>query len=279
MLFLIGGVEREKAAKERGVEQACWLRHLHRRPLSLTTSRSSNLQSPTRPYPTMKTAVLVALFLGLVAAVAALGGTTDDHGCYTSAGYQWCEREDRCVRMWELAAERDFEVTAEAFEAFCSSPRPVIGGSTDEHGCLGSAGYQWCEREDRCVRMWELAAERDFEVTAEAFEAFCSSPRPVIGGSKDEHGCLTSAGYQWCAAEARCVRMWEDFAEMSPELAQAYCAAPPIGSFTDAHGCRPSAGYQWCAAESRCVRMWELANELEMAPLQVERYCAGQKRQ
>jgi len=127
--------------------------------------------------------------------------------------------------------------------------------------------------------MWELAAERDFEVTAEAFEAFCSSPRPVIGGSKDEHGCLTSAGYQWCAAEARCVRMWEDFAEMSPELAQAYCAAPPIGSFTDAHGCRPSAGYQWCAAESRCVRMWELANELEMAPLQVERYCAGQKRQ
>lgn len=33
---------------------------------------------------------------------------------------------------------------------------------------------------------------------------------PVVGGDKDEHGCIGSAGYQWCEAKKRCLRMWED---------------------------------------------------------------------
>jgi hypothetical protein len=33
----------------------------------------------------------------------------------------------------------------------------VIGGDTDEHGCLGSAGYSWCEGKGKCLRYWEEA--------------------------------------------------------------------------------------------------------------------------
>ena len=33
-------------------------------------------------------------------------------------------------------------------------------------------------------------------------------PRP-IGGDRDAHGCLTPAGYAWCAREQACVRPWE----------------------------------------------------------------------
>jgi len=31
-----------------------------------------------------------------------------------------------------------------------------------------------------------------------------------IGGSKDDHGCLLSAGYSWCANKQACLRPWEE---------------------------------------------------------------------
>ena len=42
-----------------------------------------------------------------------------------------------------------------------TSPSPVgqqqqlIGGDKDEHGCIGSAGYTWCEPKKKCLREWE----------------------------------------------------------------------------------------------------------------------------
>ena len=53
--------------------------------------------------------------------------------------------------------------------------RPV-GGDRDAQGCLPSAGYRWCARERRCVRPWELAAEKKFANDAEAFSAYCAVP-------------------------------------------------------------------------------------------------------
>lgn len=29
------------------------------------------------------------------------------------------------------------------------------------------------------------------------------------GSDRDPHGCIPSAGYRWCPAQARCVRPWE----------------------------------------------------------------------
>jgi hypothetical protein len=31
----------------------------------------------------------------------------------------------------------------------------LIGGDRDEHGCIGSAGYSWCEEKKKCLRSWE----------------------------------------------------------------------------------------------------------------------------
>jgi hypothetical protein len=31
----------------------------------------------------------------------------------------------------------------------------LIGGERDEHGCLGPAGYSWCETKQKCLRTWE----------------------------------------------------------------------------------------------------------------------------
>ena len=53
-------------------------------------------------------------------------------------------------------------------------PQDMPGSDRDEHGCLGSAGYSWCERERTCVRSWELAKDKGFAVTEKAFHAYCS---------------------------------------------------------------------------------------------------------
>ena len=31
----------------------------------------------------------------------------------------------------------------------------IVGGDKDEHGCIGSAGYSWCELKQKCLRSWE----------------------------------------------------------------------------------------------------------------------------
>ncbi|WP_292654313.1 peptidase [Nitratifractor sp.] len=47
------------------------------------------------------------------------------------------------------------------------------GSDRDAHGCIGSAGYHWCERIDKCVRPWELAKEVGFNKDEKTFEKFC----------------------------------------------------------------------------------------------------------
>ena len=32
----------------------------------------------------------------------------------------------------------------------------------------------------------------------------------VLGGDRDEHGCIPSAGYSWDAEKQKCVRPWEE---------------------------------------------------------------------
>lgn len=35
----------------------------------------------------------------------------------------------------------------------------------------------------------------------------------VIGGQKDENGCLIAAGYSWCPSQKKCMRMWEEYCQ------------------------------------------------------------------
>ncbi len=57
----------------------------------------------------------------------------------------------------------------------------------------------------------------------------CVEEKP-IGGETDEHGCLIAAGYSWCEAKQKCLRVWEEPCELRPEGAvfnyeQAYAYA------------------------------------------------------
>ncbi|WP_193101757.1 hypothetical protein [Burkholderia sp. Z1] len=50
---------------------------------------------------------------------------------------------------------------------------PMVGGDRDAHGCIGSAGYAWCEQTQQCERPWELAKQKGFANSAQAYEQFC----------------------------------------------------------------------------------------------------------
>ncbi|OGC45245.1 hypothetical protein A2V49_01435 [candidate division WWE3 bacterium RBG_19FT_COMBO_34_6] len=39
--------------------------------------------------------------------------------------------------------------------------KQLIGGQRDEHGCLGPAGYSWCEAKQKCLREWEEPCENE----------------------------------------------------------------------------------------------------------------------
>ena len=53
-------------------------------------------------------------------------------------------------------------------------PASTTGADRDEHGCINSAGYTWCAKEGKCVRPWELADEKGFASSEEAFRAHCA---------------------------------------------------------------------------------------------------------
>ncbi len=39
------------------------------------------------------------------------------------------------------------------------SQKEIVGNDRDEHGCIGSAGYVWCEEKQKCLRTWKEACK------------------------------------------------------------------------------------------------------------------------
>lgn len=36
----------------------------------------------------------------------------------------------------------------------------------------------------------------------------------IVGGDRDEYGCISSAGYSWCEIKQKCLRVWEEKCEV-----------------------------------------------------------------
>lgn len=60
----------------------------------------------------------------------------------------------------------------------------LVGNDRDEHGCIASAGYSWCEPKAKCLRIWEedcvLELEENLELDEEVLDSMplVSSPLP-----------------------------------------------------------------------------------------------------
>lgn len=77
----------------------------------------------------------------------------------------------------------------------------------------------------------ERAMRKIAVIVVTAFVTACSqaeTAQPIVGGDRDEHGCIASAGYRWCAKTAQCERPWElakaKGFENSSDAFDGYCA-------------------------------------------------------
>jgi len=69
------------------------------------------------------------------------------------------------------------------------TPQVPDGSDSDEHGCMGSAGYVWCAQKGKCLR---------------PFEENCTEAQPA---GTDVHGCIEADGYSWCQAKQACIKL------------------------------------------------------------------------
>jgi len=70
-------------------------------------------------------------------------------------------------------------IAGQATSALATPPAPLkvpaaVGADRDAHGCIGSAGYAWCAKENACVRPWELARQKGFEAGLDHFKRYCA---------------------------------------------------------------------------------------------------------
>jgi len=52
---------------------------------------------------------------------------------------------------------------------------PLVGGDRDAHGCIGSAGYSWCEAKQKCLRIWEEPCDGNVGAACKA-DSECETP-------------------------------------------------------------------------------------------------------
>ena len=83
----------------------------------------------------------------------------------TAASAQICTREYApvCGQVADEPAPRTFAnrclldaaKATRVTESECTAkPMPIVGSDVDAHGCKGSAGFQWNEELNQCVRPW-----------------------------------------------------------------------------------------------------------------------------
>lgn len=114
--------------------------------------------------------------------VPQVGYKLDKNGCNSATGTSWCAKENACVQPWVLSAQRGFQKgNKAAFDAYCQAPAPapmampMVGSKRDAHGCIPSAGYSWCAKDNACVQPWVLAAQKGFQKGSKpAFDTYCT---------------------------------------------------------------------------------------------------------
>ena len=89
-----------------------------------------------------------------------------------------------------------------------------------------------------------------------------SSNGTLLGGDRDAHGCIPSAGYTWCEAKQKCYRPFEENCtagqnQTTSNISMAVANATPAVAKPDSKGCMPSEGYTWCEDKQKCLRAWE----------------------
>ena len=134
----------------------------------------------------------------------------------------------------------------------------LLGNDRDEHGCIASAGYSWCESLNQCHRPWETRCDDNGdEPEGLAVDIASEDHFAVLGNDRDEYGCNRSAGFTWCDVSKSCHRTWETPCGDSVTGTGDAQHFTVLGNDRDEYGCNRSAGFTWCEVSKSCHRIWE----------------------
>ena len=105
--------------------------------------------------------------------------------------------------------------------------------------------------------------------------AACSTPEQhLVGGDRDSHGCIGSAGYQWSALTGKCVRLFEEGIRLNPTDASQTSSAFVMFNADQTQGRIASAKRRAAPADpSRCGGQLVVAGQ-RLHPLYLEGLCA-----
>jgi hypothetical protein len=67
------------------------------------------------------------------------------------------------------------ENSSVANAAETNASMPLVGSDKDAHGCIASAGYIWCTKENSCVKPWEYAEGVSIPKTIETVHSYCGN--------------------------------------------------------------------------------------------------------
>jgi hypothetical protein len=85
----------------------------------------------------------------------------------------------------------------------CASKEIV---SYTQGACSGSEKQYLSHSSEECSRMGVWQCDEGYTLFSDETGCGCTA---LIGGQKDEHGCLTPAGYSWNESLGVCLREWE----------------------------------------------------------------------
>ena len=74
----------------------------------------------------------------------------------------------------------------------------LLGGDKDVHGCIGSAGYSWCEAKQKCLRIWEEECSSASSIISEV--SICdisNNPIQYINKTVQTNGILKVSTSYW----------------------------------------------------------------------------------
>lgn len=99
--------------------------------------------------------------------------------CETPAEYlirSNCPYESRCIN--DICTVVCPIYSEGMIDGSTSSNEQLLGGDKDEHGCIGSAGYSWCDSKQKCLRIWEEECETNNKITT--FDECVEAGYPVM---------------------------------------------------------------------------------------------------
>ncbi len=63
------------------------------------------------------------------------------------------------LAWWQFGSEIPTRISTIEPQTLPETQSPIVGNDRDAHGCIGSAGYSWCEAKQKCLRIWEEKCE------------------------------------------------------------------------------------------------------------------------